>query len=115
VRRFRPRNRPCRLNVFPQDMSKPAPISTVLGDMLGAGADHLTLDLLLERMGERSFGLVLLLLLLLAPVPMSNLPPALAIMLIAFAYLEEDGMLLCGALIIAFVLIAWPYWPHGKL
>jgi hypothetical protein len=27
-----------------------------------AGADHLTLDWLLERMGERSFGLVLLLL-----------------------------------------------------
>jgi hypothetical protein len=184
------------LNVFPQDMSKPAPISTVLGDMLdAAGADHLTLDWLLERMGERSFGLVLLLLSvfgllpgvsafaavlltvpaiqmllarsgpvfprrircrrfetrrlgtvlryvipvlrrlelfvrprwttpvegtkrvvggtvlllsagLLAPVPLSNVPPALAIMLIAFAYLEEDGALLCGALVIAFVLIA---------
>src|ERR1700759_836501 len=40
-----------------------APISTVLGDMLAAaGTEHLTLDWLLERMGGRSFGLVLLLL-----------------------------------------------------
>ena len=43
---------------------------------------------------------------LLAPVPLSNVPPALAIMLIAFAYLEEDGALLCGALAIAFVIVA---------
>jgi hypothetical protein len=42
---------------------------------------------------------------LLAPVPLSNVPPALAIMLIAFAYLEEDGVLLCGALVIAFVMV----------
>jgi hypothetical protein len=44
---------------------------------------------------------------LLAPVPLSNVPPALAIMLIAFAYLEEDGLLLCGALVIAFVMVGW--------
>ena len=43
---------------------------------------------------------------LLAPVPLSNVPPALAIMLIALAYLEEDGALLCGALAIAFVIVA---------
>jgi hypothetical protein len=43
---------------------------------------------------------------LLAPVPLSNVPPSLAIMLIAFAYLEEDGVLLCGALAIAFVIVA---------
>ena len=43
---------------------------------------------------------------LLAPVPLSNVPPALAIMLIAFAYLEEDGVLLCGALAIALVIVA---------
>jgi hypothetical protein len=42
---------------------------------------------------------------LLAPVPLSNVPPALAIMLIAFAYLEEDGALLCGALAIALVIV----------
>jgi hypothetical protein len=43
---------------------------------------------------------------LLAPVPLSNVPPALAIMLIAFAYLEEDGALLCVALAIALVIVA---------
>ena len=43
---------------------------------------------------------------LLAPVPLSNVPPALVIMLIAFAYLEEDGVLLCGALTIALVVVA---------
>ncbi|MBB3268361.1 MULTISPECIES: exopolysaccharide biosynthesis protein [Azospirillum] len=36
---------------------------------------------------------------LLIPVPLSNLPPALLIVLIAFAYLEEDGALLCVALV----------------
>jgi hypothetical protein len=177
-------------------MSARAPISAVLGDMLAAaGTGHLTLDWLLDRMGGRSFGLVLLLLSifgllpgvspfaavllmipaiqmllarsgpvfprrlrsrrfearrlaallryvvpalrwlerfvrprwttpveatkrvvggsvlllsagLLAPVPLSNVPPALAIMLIAFAYLEEDGALLCGALAIALVIVA---------
>jgi hypothetical protein len=42
---------------------------------------------------------------LLAPVPLSNVPPALAIMLIAFAYLEGDGVLLCGALVFALVMV----------
>jgi hypothetical protein len=36
--------------------------------------------------------------LLFAPVPLSNVPPALVIILLAFAYLEEDGVLLCIAL-----------------
>ena len=43
---------------------------------------------------------------LLAPVPLSNVPPALAIALIAFAYLEEDGALLCTALAAAVVMLA---------
>ena len=43
---------------------------------------------------------------LLAPVPLSNVPPALLIVLIAFAYLEEDGALLCTALMAALLLIA---------
>jgi len=188
------RNHHRLLNVFPWDMLKRAPISTILSEMLhAAGAEPLTLDSL-GRMGERSFGLVLLLLSvfgllpgvsafvavllmvpaiqmllarsgpvfprgirgrrfearrlaallryvipvlrwlerfvrprwttpaevtkrvvggivfvlsagLLAPVPLSNVPPALAIMLIAFAYLEGDGVLLCGALVIAFVMV----------
>ena len=43
--------------------------------------------------------------LLFAPIPLSNVPPALAIMLLAFAYLEEDGMLLCVALAAILVLL----------
>lgn len=52
------------------------------------------------EMTKRVVGFVILLLggTLLAPLPFSNIIPALAIMLIAFAYLEEDGVLLCLAL-----------------
>lgn len=38
---------------------------------------------------------------LFVPVPLSNIAPALAVMLLAFAYLEENGVLLCIALVIA--------------
>ncbi len=46
--------------------------------------------------------------LLFAPIPLSNVPPALAITLLAVAYLEEDGVLLFVALSlsVALVLIA---------
>jgi hypothetical protein len=43
---------------------------------------------------------------LFVPVPLSNIPPSLAIMLLALAYLEEDGVLLCIALAIAAGLLA---------
>jgi hypothetical protein len=43
---------------------------------------------------------------LLAPVPLSNIPPAVAIGLIAFAFLEEDGVLLGAALAAAFAMLA---------
>lgn len=57
---------------------------------------------------RRAVGVVVVLLGagLLVPVPLSNIPPALAILLIAFAYLEEDGVLLCTALLLALVMIA---------
>lgn len=57
---------------------------------------------------KRVVGVIVLLLgaTLLAPVPLSNVPPALAIALIAFAYLEEDGVLLCAALATAIVMLA---------
>jgi hypothetical protein len=57
---------------------------------------------------KRGVGGVVLLLAasLLAPVPLSNVPPALAIVLIAFAYLEEDGVLLSAALGTALVMLA---------
>ena len=43
---------------------------------------------------------------LLAPVPLSNIPPAVAIGLIAFAILEEDGVLLAAALAAALAMLA---------
>ncbi|MCW2239133.1 exopolysaccharide biosynthesis protein [Azospirillum canadense] len=47
---------------------------------------------------------------LLIPVPLSNVPSALLIVLIAFAYLEEDGALLCaalaGALLLSVIVVA---------
>jgi hypothetical protein len=54
-------------------------------------------------------GTVILLLagLLLAPIPLSNIPPALVIASIAVAYLEEDGVLLCITLVIATLLLAF--------
>lgn len=42
---------------------------------------------------------------LLTPVPFSNVPPAVMIGLIAFAYLEEDGVLLCAALAVTFIML----------
>ncbi len=58
-------------------------------------------------MTKRVVGMTILLLgiLLFAPIPLSNVPPALAIVLLSFAYLEEDGVLLCIALAIAAVLL----------
>ena len=44
--------------------------------------------------------------LLLVPVPFSNVVPALIIVLLAFAYLEDDGVLLCVALVAATVALA---------
>lgn len=58
---------------------------------------------------KRVVGLVILLLglcIALIPIPLSHVPPALLIVLIAFAYLEEDGVLLCAALLASLVLLA---------
>ena len=57
---------------------------------------------------KRAVGAVVLLLgvALLAPVPLSNVPPAVAIALIAFAYLEEDGVLLCAGLAAGLAMLA---------
>jgi hypothetical protein len=59
---------------------------------------------------ERLIGGVVLLLVisLLAPVPLSNIPLALTIGLIAFAYLEKDGLLLGIALAVALAMLAVP-------
>jgi len=68
---------------------------------------------------KRLVGFVLLLLgaLLLVPIPLSNVIPALAIMLLALAYLEDDGVLLCIALVaalVAFALVAVIVWGMVK-
>src|SRR5215213_3060956 len=42
---------------------------------------------------------------LLALVPLSNVPPALTIALIAFAYLEKDGVLLCAGLAVGVAML----------
>jgi hypothetical protein len=49
--------------------------------------------------------LLLTAVLLLTPVPLSNIAPAFVIVLISLAYIEEDGLLLCFALLTAVVLI----------
>jgi len=60
-------------------------------------------------------GIVLLVsLTLFVPVPLSNIPPAALISLVAFAYLEEDGALLglalAGAVILLGVVISGTIW-----
>ncbi len=57
---------------------------------------------------KRAVGSVMLVLsaTLLIPIPFSHIAPALSIMLLAFAYIEEDGALLCVALVAALVSLA---------
>jgi hypothetical protein len=60
------------------------------------------------EVAKRFIGFMVLLLtamLLLTPVPLSNVAPAIVTALISFAYIEEDGLLLCSALLAAVVLI----------
>jgi hypothetical protein len=57
---------------------------------------------------KRAVGVMVLLLtavLLLTPVPLSNVAPAIVISLISLAYVEEDGLLLSVALLAAIILI----------
>lgn len=57
---------------------------------------------------RRAVGVVVLLLglCLLVPVPLSNVPVGLTVVLVAFAHLEEDGVLLALALALALGLFA---------
>jgi hypothetical protein len=59
------------------------------------------------EMTKRVVGGAILLvgILLFVPLPLSNVPPALVIILLSFAYLEEDGVLLCIALAAALVVL----------
>jgi len=49
--------------------------------------------------------LLLTAVLLLTPVPLSNVAPAMVISLISLAYVEEDGLLLSLALLAAIILV----------
>jgi hypothetical protein len=57
---------------------------------------------------KRFVGAVILLLAvsMLAPIPLGHIPPALVTMLLAFAFMEEDGLLLSVALVAAIVSLA---------
>ena len=58
---------------------------------------------------KRFVGIIVLLLtaiLLLFPVPLSNIAPAIVIALIALAYIEEDGLLICCGFLAALILVA---------
>jgi hypothetical protein len=58
---------------------------------------------------KRLVGALMLLLgalLLATPVPLSNVPYGIAIILLAFAYLEEDGVALCLALGLTLIAFA---------
>jgi len=58
---------------------------------------------------KRVIGIIVFLLtclILLAPLPLTNVPPAADIALISLAYIEKDGVLLALALITALVLLA---------
>jgi hypothetical protein len=57
---------------------------------------------------KRAVGVMVLLLtlvLLLTPVPLSNIAPAIVISLISLAYVEQDGLLLSAAFLAAIILI----------
>src|SRR6266487_2485313 len=60
------------------------------------------------EVAKRAVGVMVLLLtvvLLLTPVPLSNVAPAMVISLISLAYIEKDGLLLSSAFLIGIVLI----------
>jgi hypothetical protein len=60
------------------------------------------------EVGKQFVGIMVLLLtvvLLLTPVPFSNIAPSLSVVLISLAYIEEDGLLLCAAFLAAVILI----------
>jgi len=57
---------------------------------------------------KRLIGIIVLLLtliVLLAPLPLSNIPPASVVALISLAYIEQDGVLLSIALLVALILL----------
>jgi len=60
------------------------------------------------EVAKRAVGVIVLLMvliLLLTPMPLSNVAPAMVISMISLAYVEEDGLLLSAAFLVAIILI----------
>jgi len=60
------------------------------------------------EVAKRGVGVIVLLMvliLLLTPMPLSNVAPAMVISMISLAYVEEDGLLLSAAFLVAIILI----------
>jgi hypothetical protein len=60
------------------------------------------------EVAKRAVGVIVLLMvliLLLTPMPLSNIAPAMVIAMISLAYVEEDGLLLSAAFLAAIILI----------
>ena len=60
------------------------------------------------EVAKRAVGLIVLLMvliLLLTPMPLSNVAPAMVISMISLAYVEEDGLLLSAGVLAAIILI----------
>jgi hypothetical protein len=69
---------------MPPDTASHVPTSVVLQELLdGAPADHFTLDWLIDSLPERSFGIVMLLLAVLAMVPIGSVVPGLLLAILA--------------------------------
>src|ERR1700731_4780407 len=68
----------------PPETAMPVPPSLVLQDLLDeAPADHFTLDWLISSLPERTFGIVMLLLAVLAMVPVGSIVPGLLLAILA--------------------------------
>ncbi len=68
----------------PRDMPTHVPTSMVLQELLDvAPADYFTLDWLIDSLPERSFGIVMLLLAVLAMVPVGSIAPGLLLAILA--------------------------------
>jgi hypothetical protein len=82
------------------------PSSRAFEDLLRqAPADYFTLGWLLSTLHQRSFGVIILFLGFLTPVPLSNVVPSILVVLISLAYIQKDGLLLCVSFLAALILI----------
>jgi hypothetical protein len=59
--------------------------------------------------------LILIIALVFTPLPLANIPPALAITLVALAYLEEDGLLLAVGLVATVVVVTFQVFASWEI